>query len=254
MKALVTGASSGIGYNISKYLSSLGYDLIVVARRTDCLQNLKNECKTRVEIISLDLSIKDNVYKLYSMVKNKKIDMLVNNAGIGLYGKFESTELSKDISMINLNIISLHILTKLFLKDMKKRNEGHILNVSSIAAFMPGSLMSSYYATKSYVAKLTKSIYYELKKEKSNVKISVLCPGPVDTQFNDNIGINFSVRPLKSSYVAKYAIDKCLKGKQVIIPGISIKLLKIISKIIPEIILVKINYIIQLNKKKCYEK
>ena len=250
MKALVTGASSGIGYNISKYLSSLGYDLIVVARRTDCLQNLKNECKTRVEIISLDLSIKDNVYKLYSMVKNKKIDMLVNNAGIGLYGKFESTELSKDISMINLNIISLHILTKLFLKDMKKRNEGHILNVSSIAAFMPGSLMSSYYATKSYVAKLTKSIYYELKKEKSNVKISVLCPGPVDTQFNDNIGINFSVRPLKSSYVAKYAIDKSLKNKLLIIPGTTMKIGVFMTRLVPYKLLLRITYGIQKRKEK----
>ena len=250
MKALVTGASSGIGYNMSKYLSELGYDLIVVARRKDCLENLKKECSTNVEIIVLDLSIKDNVYKLYSMVKNKKIDILVNNAGFGMFGMFDCTELSKDISMINLNIISLHILTKLFLKDMKKRNSGYILNVGSVAGFTAGPLMSTYYATKSYVVRLTQAIYYELKKEKSKVKVSVLCPGPVDTQFNESLGINFSTTPLTSEYVAKYAINKCLKGKVVIVPGISNKFVRIFNKIIPDIIIMKINYIIQLSKKK----
>ncbi|MDO4282982.1 MAG: SDR family oxidoreductase [Clostridia bacterium] len=250
MKALVTGASSGIGYNMSKYLSQLGYDLIVVARRSDCLENLKKECSTKVEIIVLDLSIKDNVYQLYSRVKNQNIDMVINNAGFGVFGKFDHTELSRDLSMINLNIVSLHILTKLFLKDMKKRNSGVILNVGSIAGFTPGPLMSTYYATKSYVVRLTQSIYYELKKEKSKVKISVLCPGPVDTQFNDALGISFRLPPLSSDYVAKYAINKCLKGKVVIIPGISAKIVRLFSKIIPDIVIMKVNYIIQLSKKR----
>ena len=250
MKALVTGASSGIGYNMSKYLSKIGYDLIVVARRKDCLENLKKECSTNVEIIVLDLSIKDNVYKLYSMVKNKKIDLLVNNAGFGIFGMFEYTELNKEISMINLNITALHILTKLFLKDMKKRNTGHILNISSMASFTAGPLMGTYYASKSYVTRLTQAISYELKKEKSNVKISVLCPGPVDTQFNDALGINFKIPPLSSEYVAKYAIDKCLKGKVIIVPGFCNKVVRIFNKIMPDFIVMKINYIIQLSKKK----
>lgn len=250
MKALVTGASSGIGYNMSKYLSKIGYDLIVVARRKDCLENLKKECSTNVEIIVLDLSIKDNVYTLYSMVKNKKIDLLVNNAGFGIFGMFEYTELTKEISMINLNITALHILTKLFLKDMKKRNTGHILNISSMASFTAGPLMGTYYASKSYVTRLTQAISYELKKEKSNVKVSVLCPGPVDTQFNDGLGINFKMPPLSSEYVAKYAIDKCLKGKVIIVPGFCNKVVRIFNKIMPDFIVMKINYIIQLSKKK----
>lgn len=249
MRALVTGASSGIGYNIAKYLSDIGYELIIVARRKDCLENLKRECNTKVEIIVLDLSIVDNVYKLYSLVKNKKIDMLVNNAGFGSFGKFECTSINQDISMINLNIASLHILTKLFLKDMKKRDSGYILNVGSLAGFCPGPLMSTYYATKAYVVRLTQSIYYELKKEKSNVKISVLCPGPVNTSFNDTLCISFGKFALSSDYVAKYAIINCLKGKVIIVPGIINKLVRICNKVIPDIIIMKINYIIQLSKR-----
>lgn len=249
MKALITGASSGIGYNIARYLSSIGYELIIVARRKDCLENLKKDCTTKVEIIVLDLSIEDNVYKLYSLVKNKKIDILVNNAGIGNFGKFECTSINQDISMINLNITALHILTKLFLIDMKKRNSGYILNVGSLAGFCPGPLMSTYYATKSYVVRLTQSISYELKKEKSKVKISVLCPGPVNTSFNDTLGISFGKFALNSNYVAKYAIDKCLKGKVVIVPGIINKFVRIFNKLIPDIVIMKINYIIQLSKK-----
>lgn len=249
MKALVTGASSGIGYNIARYLSDIGYELIVVARRKDCLENLKRECSTKVEIIVLDLSIEDNVYKLYSLVKNKKIDMLVNNAGVGSFGKFDCTSISSDIFMINLNITTLHILTKLFLKDMKKRNSGYILNVGSLAGFCPGPLMSTYYATKSYVVRLTQAISYELKKEKSKVVISVLCPGPVNTHFNDTLGISFGKFTLSSNYVAKYAIMKCLKGRVVIVPGIINKIVRLCNKIIPDIIIMKIDYIIQLSKR-----
>ena len=170
MKALVTGASSGIGYSIARYLSRIGYDLIVVARRRDCLNNLMNECSTDVKIIDMDLSIISNMYKLHEMTENENIDILVNNAGVGLYGEFYDINTSKEISMLNLNVIATDVLTKLFLKDMVKRNSGKILNVSSILGFMPGPLMATYYSTKAYVVRLTQSVCYELKKEKSNVK------------------------------------------------------------------------------------
>ena len=175
--------------------------------------------------------------------------MLVNNAGVGSFGKFDCTSISSDIFMINLNITTLHILTKLFLKDMKKRNSGYILNVGSLAGFYPGPLMSTYYATKSYVVRLTQAISYELKKEKSKVVISVLCPGPVNTHFNDTLGISFGKFTLSSNYVAKYAIMKCLKGRVVIVPGIINKIVRLCNKIIPDIIIMKINYIIQLSKR-----
>ena len=137
MKALITGASSGIGYSMARYLSKQGYDLIVVARRRDCLNNLKNECNTDVRIIDLDLSIIANMYKLHELTQNEDIDILVNNAGVGLYGDFCDIDVSKEISMLNLNVIATDVLTKLYLQDMIKKNKGKILNVSSILGFMP---------------------------------------------------------------------------------------------------------------------
>ena len=152
MKALVTGASSGIGYEISKYLAKRGYDIIVVSRNRQALENLKNEIKTNVQIVCMDLSVVDNCVKLYENFKDENIDVLINNAGFGMYGNFDILDMNKEIEMINVNILACDILTKLFLKDMKKRDSGYILNVGSIAGFMPGPLMRSYYASKSYVA------------------------------------------------------------------------------------------------------
>lgn len=248
MKALVTGASSGIGREMAKYLSSLGYDLIIVARREDALIELKNELKTKVNVINCDVSKKENCFELYNKVKNQNIDILINNAGFGVFGKFNETDLEKEISLIDTNITAVHILTKLFLKDMVNRNSGYILNVSSISGFLTGPLMSSYYASKNYVTRLSLAIARELKKNKSNVKISVLCPGPVETNFNNVAGVHFGIKPLTSPYVAKYAIDKMLKNKKIIIPGIKIKLLRICAKIVPESILENCVYLMQTKK------
>ncbi len=248
MKALVTGASSGIGYEISKYLSNMGYDIIAVGRNKKALEELKKDTRTNVQIICLDLSINDNCFKLYEDIKDENIDVLVNNAGFGMYGNFDTLDIKKELEMINVNIVACDILTKLFLKDMKKNNRGYILNVASIAGFMPGPLMSSYYASKSYVVKLTQAIKKELKKSNSNVNISALCPGPVNTNFNKVAGVNFSVKPLSSSYVAKYAIDKLFAKKLIIIPGIIIKLARFFSKFIPDSIISEVVYHIQTKK------
>lgn len=250
MKALVTGASSGIGYEISKYLAKRGYDIIVVARNRQALENLKKEIKTNVQIVCMDLSVVDNCVKLYENFKDENIDVLINNAGFGMYGNFDILDMNKEIEMINVNILACDILTKLFLKDMKKRDSGYILNVGSIAGFMPGPLMSSYYASKSYVVKLTQAIRKELKKSKSGVSISVLCPGPVNTNFNNTAGVKFAVRPLSSEYVAKYAVDMLFKKKLVIVPGFTIKLARFFSKFTPDNILAEITYYIQTKKDK----
>lgn len=250
MKALVTGASSGIGYEISKYLAKRGYDIIVVARNRKALENLKEEIKTNVQIVCMDLSVVDNCVKLYENFKDEHIDVLINNAGFGMYGNFDILDMNKEIEMINVNILSCDILTKLFLKDMKKRDSGYILNVGSIAGFMPGPLMSSYYASKSYVVKLTQAIRKELKKSKSGVSVSVLCPGPVNTNFNNTAGVKFAVRPLSSEYVAKYAVDMLFKKKLVIVPGFTIKLARFFSKFTPDNILAEITYYIQTKKDK----
>lgn len=250
MKALVTGASSGIGYEISKYLAKRGYDIIVVARNRQALENLKKEIKTNVQIVCMDLSVVDNCVKLYENFKDENIDVLINNAGFGMYGNFDILDMNKEIEMIKVNILACDILTKLFLKDMKKRDSGYILNVGSIAGFMPGPLMSSYYASKSYVVKLTQAIRKELKKSKSGVSVSVLCPGPVNTNFNNTAGVKFAVRPLSSEYVAKYAVDMLFKKKLVIVPGFTIKLARFFSKFTPDNILAEITYYIQTKKDK----
>lgn len=250
MKALVTGASSGIGYEISKYLAKRGYDIIVVARNRQALENLKKEIKTNVQMVCMDLSVVDNCVKLYENFKDENIDVLINNAGFGMYGNFDILDINKEIEMINVNILACDILTKLFLKDMKKRDSGYILNVGSIAGFMPGPLMSSYYASKSYVVKLTQAIRKELKKSKSGVSVSVLCPGPVNTNFNNTAGVKFAVRPLSSEYVAKYAVDMMFKKKLVIVPGFTIKLARFFSKFTPDNILAEITYYIQTKKDK----
>lgn len=250
MKALVTGASSGIGYEISKYLAKRGYDIIAVARNRQALENLKSKIETNVQIFCIDLSIIDNCIKLYEKFKEDDIDVLINNAGFGMYGSFDILDINKEIEMINVNILACDILTKLFLKDMKKKNAGYILNVGSIAGFMPGPLMSSYYASKSYVVKLTQAIRKELKKSKSGVSVSVLCPGPVNTNFNNTAGVKFAVKPLSSEYVAKYAVDMLFKKKLVIVPGFTIKLARFFSKFTPDNILAEITYYIQTKKDK----
>ena len=150
--------------------------------------------------------------------------------------------------MIKTNIIAYHILTKLYLIDMKAKNEGKILNVASIAGFMPGPLMATYYATKNYVVKLSEAIREELKKEKSKVQISILCPGPVKTNFNKVANVKFNLREADSKKVAKYAIKELEKGKFYIVPGIDVKIAKIGAKIIPTSIMQKFAYMAQKRK------
>ena len=247
MRALVTGASSGIGRDIAIELSHKGYDLVLVARDENKLMEVKEKIKTNAEIICMDLSIEENCKKLHDMAKN--IDLLVNNAGFGVFGEFTNTDLNKELNLIKTNIMAVHILTKLYLQDMEKINSGHILNVASISGFLPGPLMATYYSSKSYVVRLSQSIKEELKRKKSNVKISVLCPGPVQTNFNNVADVKFNIHSLKSDYVAIYTVNKLLKNKFLIIPGLSIKMIKIFSKIVPDSIISKFVFKMQQRKK-----
>lgn len=254
MKALITGASSGIGRDMARYLSQIGYDIVAVARREDRLIELKNELKTNVEIMCLDISKKEDCMKLEDIAS--EIDIFINNAGFGVFGKFWEGSLSEELNLIETNVKGLHTLTKIFVKAFKEKNSGKILNVASLAAFFPGPLFSTYYASKAYVLRLSQGIMEELKKEKSNVKISVLCPGPVNTEFGDVAKVNFGdndkgIRKmviLNSDYVAKYAIDKMLKGKEVIVPGFIMKCAVFMRHLLPDKILSKIIYIIQSKK------
>ena len=271
MKALITGASSGIGKDMAKILNQKGYNLVLVARDIEKLEQTKKELEksvqneptiennkiekayknskkvtNKIEIIQMDLSEEQNCIELANKVKD--IDILINNAGFGDCGRFSETDLNKDISMIKTNVIAYHILTKLYLKEMKKKNSGKILNVASIAGFMPGPLMATYYATKNYIVRLSEAIREELKREKSKVQISILCPGPVETNFNKVANVKFSLREANSMQVAKYAIKKLEKGKFYIVPGIDVKLARFGAKIAPSNFVAKITYKVQKRK------
>ena len=241
MRALITGASSGIGRDIAKELAKRGYDIIIVARNESKLDELKQEITdVNVEVIPMDISIRENCIKLHDQVGF--VDILVNNAGFGLFGKFNTTNLDRELEMVDLNVKSLHILTKLFIQDMVEKNTGYILNVSSIAGHLPGPFMSTYYATKHYVSNLSESINEEMKKEGLKVKIGTLNPGPVRTNFNNVANVKFNLSSLSSEYVAKYTVDKILKGKTDITPGFSIKCTRFFAKIVPNSILAHFVY------------
>lgn len=245
MTALITGATSGIGLEMAKYLSELGYDLILVSRNTEKIKDIA--FNTNVTTYSYDLSIPENCYKLYDKLKENKIEIIINNAGFGTFGDYKNDFLDKELNMINLNITCLHILTKLFINHTHTK---HILNVSSAASLLKGGpLMSAYYATKSYVTTYSLGLYEELRRNKSDKHISILCPGPVNTNFNNRAGVKFTINSLDAKYVAKYAIKKMFQKKLIIIPSHTTKLGIFFSKFIPTKILLKITYNFQTKKK-----
>lgn len=248
MKALITGASSGIGRDMAAVLSEQGFELILVARRQERLEQVKQELKTNVKIICADLSDDAACIRLYEQVKDESIDVLINNAGLGVFGAFDETDLQKELRMIDTNIRAVHILMKLFLRDFKARNSGYILNVASSAAFQPGPLLSSYYATKAYVLRLTEAIYEELRRSGSKVHVCALCPGPVRTEFDEVADVKFSVKGLESRYVAEYAIRKMFQGKLVIVPGTMMKLAHGFGRFLPDKQILKVAYHMQKRK------
>ena len=248
MLALITGASSGMGRDMARILSKMGYDLILVARRRERLLELKKELDTNVTVIPMDLSIVQNNYKLYEKVKNKNVDILINNAGFGLFGEFVKTEIETELKMIDLNVVAYHILTKLFLQDFVRKDKGYILNVCSSAGFMAGPRMATYYATKNYITKLTMAINEELRVSKSQVVVSALCPGPVATEFNKVAHGTFAIREASSYEVAKYAIDKLMKKKMIIVPTLLMKLTLFFNRFVPYRLALYIAYKIQKRK------
>lgn len=249
LKALVTGASSGIGKELAKHLANQGYDLILVARDEKNLKLVKSEIEKigrKAEIVTMDLTEEENIRKLYEKFPN--VDLLINNAGFGDCGEFTQTSLEKELAMIKTNITAYHMLTKLYLPNMVKKDQGKMLNVASIAGFMPGPLMATYYATKAYVVRLSEGIREELKKQKSHVQISILCPGPVNTNFNQVANVKFHLREADSSKIASYTIKQLEKGKFYIIPGIDTKIIKWGSHIFPTSWIAKIAYCVQRKK------
>ncbi len=250
MKAVVTGASSGIGRDIARALVCRGWDVILVARRTDRLMELKKELGKHAKCIRCDVSHIEECMKLHEVLQSDdEIQMLVNCAGFGLFGKFVDTSLDTELKMIDTNITAVHVLTKLFLQDFVSRNRGYILNVASVAGFFSGPLMATYYATKNYVVSLTGAIHEELKRQSSSVHICALCPGPVDTEFNDVAHVKFSTQPLDSKTVAEQGLDGVMAGKLYVIPSAKIKALKLCKRFLPDNVTTHFCYSFQKKKK-----
>ncbi len=253
--ALITGASSGIGRDMARELFRRGCSLILVARREDRLLGLKQELLARpvragqsVQIIASDLARAENCYALFSQVKGQNVDILINNAGFGLFGPFSEAPFQEELRMIDTNVRAVHILTKLFLQDFCKRNSGYLLNVASAAAFLPGPLLAGYYASKSYVLRLSEAIYEELRRSGSRVSVSVLCPGPVRTEFDSVAGVRFSVKGLSSARVARCAIDGMFAHKLVITPGALMKCVRVAQRLAPEKVLLRACWHMQKRK------
>ncbi|HPG36929.1 MAG TPA: SDR family oxidoreductase [bacterium] len=224
--ALVTGASSGFGVDFAHILASKGYDLIIVARRKDKLEevsrNVADKYGVKVHIIDMDISGFDAAVKLYDLTKDENIEVLINNAGFGMYDLFISQDAAKVDSMIQLNIATLTALTNLFLKDMVKKDSGYILNVASFAGFNPMPSYAAYGGSKAYVMNFSVALSTELKETGSKVKVSAFCPGYTNTEFVAVAGqkrSEFVNRTIGESYPAALeAVNGLFKGKAIVMP------------------------------------
>lgn len=248
--ALITGATSGIGREMAVYLHRKGWQLVLTGRNEDVLRRLAAKCGAGTKYIALDLAERGAAEKLYDFCKGTRIDFLINNAGFGTFGAFAETPLEEELALLDVNVRSVHVLTKLFLRDFTKRNAGVILNVGSVAGFAPGPLMAGYYASKSYVLRLTCAIREELRRTGSNVNVAVLCPGPVDTDFNNRAGVTFSIKPANPRFVAQYGVEGALAGKGILLPGLTVKLSAVGSMLCPEPLKAAIVWHVQKGKMK----
>lgn len=246
MIAFITGASSGLGHEFAIELAKRGYDLILVARRRDRLEDLKRKLATNVTVIDADLSDEKSCIEICKQLEDTEIDIAINNAGIGACGAFAEIDLLHEMQMVNLNIRAVHIFTKFFVKKFLTQKYGMIWNVASSAAFLPGPYMASYYATKAYVLRLSQAVRKETGK--SGIKVCAFCPGPVKTEFDSVADVAVSLHGMDCRKAAQYGVKKLLKGKTVVIPGVVTKVSVFASKLLPDWILVRIAEKIQKSK------
>jgi len=248
--ALITGASGGIGYELAKLFAHDGYNLVLVARSEKKLNQISKEftdkSDIKIKILTQDLSIPTTPEEIFTTLQQSgiKVDVLVNNAGFGTYGFFHETDLTAELEMLQVNMVSLTHLTKLFLKDMVKQGYGKILNVSSGAAFQPGPLMAVYYATKAYVLSFSEAISNEL--EGTGVTVTVLCPGATASGFQQRAAMEESKlvsgqKIMDAETVAKIGYDGLMSNKTVVIPGLKNKLLAEAVRFIPRKTVLKIS-------------
>ena len=235
---LITGATSGIGREFARVFALKGCRLILTGRRLERLTEMQENYGTNCRVIVADLADEAQCRKLLDDISDEKIDIFINNAGFGAAGSFTDTDLDKEISMIKVNDLAMHILFKGILKKMNTTGKGMILNVASSAGLLPaGPYMAAYYASKAYVVSLTRAVARELKEAGSAIYVGCLCPGPVDTEFNENAGVIFALKGIS----AKQCVRECLAGmkkrKIVIVPTLIMKLAVFFGRFLPESIL-----------------
>lgn len=240
--ALVTGASSGIGLELARECASNGHDLVVVARRKDRLQafaeTILNDFDVEVNVIVKDLSTDGSRKNLFDQLESQGIEInyLINNAGFGDYGPFVDSDLNRQIEMINLNVVALTELTRLFLPGMVNRGQGAILNVASTAAFQAGPMMSVYFATKAFVLHFSEAVANEVHA--TGVRVVALCPGTTESEFAGTAqaerSLMFNMRKLPTSkQVARYGYVSMVKGKRVAVHGLLNKVLTFFVRLVP---------------------
>jgi uncharacterized protein len=224
--ALITGASSGIGLDLARLMAPR-FDLIITARNQADLQNIANELEAQhgnhIHVIPADLAKPEAPMQIFGEIERRAlpVDVLINNAGFGLYGRFAGNDLLLELEMIQVNIAALTSLTKLALPGMLERKYGRIMNVASTAGFQPGPLMAVYYATKAYVIMFSEAIANELKG--SGVTVTCLCPGATATRFADRANMEqsrlFKMGAMNSQNVAKAGYNGMMAGKTMVVPG-----------------------------------
>lgn len=238
--ALVTGAASGLGYELALLLAKDAYKLILVDINAENLTKVKTEIERdfNVEVLTLakDLSLPNIAQEIMDDLDNHQIDVLINNAGFGLFGAFAETDWQRESAMLYVHVMTATHLTKLVLDGMVKRGAGKILNMSSLAAFQPGPLMSIYYASKGYMLSFSEAIANELKG--TGVTVTALCPGPTKTAFQETVSedtkenkIKFNMADAKE--VASYGYKAMQKGNVVAVPGVFNKFLANLPRLMP---------------------
>lgn len=255
---IITGPTSGIGYEFAKILANEDIELLLISRNIDKLNIVKEELekinKNNIYIIQSDLSELNFEAEIKTIIKDKHIKYLINNSGFGDFGLFDECSIKKAMNMIDLNIKALTKLTHLFINHSKKfEKKSYLLNVASVASFIPGPLMATYYATKSYVLSLTLAVRYENRNNKY-LNISALCPGPTSTNFiksanalNSKAFNKFTI--MTSKDVANIGYINLLKNKKIIIPGFLNKLMIFLTKFSPISLTLNTTYKIMKNKK-----
>jgi short-subunit dehydrogenase len=250
-RALITGASSGIGRELAYVFAADGWSLVLVARRADVLTEVADELKAKhgaeATVVAADLGTKEGVYSLVRAVEEKglAIDALVNNAGFGLAGPFAELDLDKQLAMVDLNVRAVTALTHAFLPGMVERKRGAVLNVASTAAFQPGPFMAVYYATKAYVASLSEALAEELRG--TGVTVTALCPGYTETGFAKRASelqrprfFSGTLGAGDAREVAEFGYRAMLEGRRVAVPGLRNKLAAWSARFSPRGVVLKI--------------